>query len=89
MEHSLVMHQPGGVRFAEKAAHFVDVPASEALVAAAPDEHRGMVFIPLENENVERNQAIFWPKGRYLSHPAQLFKDYIINLYKDYVPYQA
>ena len=49
MEHSLVMHQPGGVRFAEKAAHFVDVPASEALVAAAPDEHRGMVFIPLEH----------------------------------------
>ena len=50
---------------------------------------QGMVFIPLENENVERNQAIFWPKGRYLSHPAQLFKDYIINLYKDYAPYQA
>lgn len=46
-----------------------------------------MVFIALENENVKRNQAIFWPKDRYLSHPARLFKDYLINLYKDYVPY--
>ncbi len=52
------------------------------------DIFHDMVFLSLKNENVQRNQAIFWPKDRYLSNSAQLFKKYIIELYKDYAPYK-
>lgn len=46
-----------------------------------------MVIIPLEDKNAKRSQAIFWPKGRYLSKPARMLKDFLVDRYKDYKPY--
>ena len=47
--HALIVHQAAGVVFPEKAAHGQDVFARKALVAAAPQQHRRVVFVALEH----------------------------------------
>ena len=45
--HALVVHQPRVVQAAEQGAHLVDDLAAEGFVAAAPDEHAGVVLVAL------------------------------------------
>ncbi len=47
-----------------------------------------LVFLPIQTPDIKRSQAIFWPKSRYLSQSAKLFRDFLVELYQDYVPYE-
>src|SRR5699024_11085588 len=49
VEHPFVVDQPAGVVLAEELAHGQDVLAGVGLVAAAPDQDGGVVFVPLEH----------------------------------------
>ena len=49
VEHALVVDQPAGVVLVEEVAHGQDVLAGVGLVAAAPDQDGGVVFVPLEH----------------------------------------
>lgn len=47
---------------------------------------KGLKFVEIKYPVNCRIQVIFWRKGRELSNAAKLFRDYIINYYKDYNP---
>ena len=47
VENTLVMHEAGGIERAQMAAQLVDDPAAEGLVSTAPEQHAGMVLVPL------------------------------------------
>ena len=49
MENALVMDQPSGVMLVEEPAHGQDILPGIALVAAGPDEHGGVVLVPLKH----------------------------------------
>ena len=42
------MHQPGGVERAQMAAQLIDHSAAEGFVSAAPDQHAGVILVPLK-----------------------------------------
>lgn len=61
MENALVVNQARVVQPVEKPAHFIDDVAAEGLVAAAPDEDAGVVFVALEHgiDAVEHHRRPF------------------------------
>ena len=75
VEDPLVMHQARGILFAQKAAHLVDVFSAKALVAAAPQQDAGVVFVAFEHAvcAVQHRRAPFGPIPRQsLVRPAAL-----------------
>lgn len=46
----------------------------------------GISLVRLTDVNVQRDQAIFWKKSRYLPSAVKLLRDYLLALYKDYRP---
>lgn len=46
--------------------------------------YSNMILIPLEDEKAVRHQSLHWKKDRYLSKPAQLLKDFLIEKYHDF-----
>ena len=59
MEYAFVMDQPPGVLFVEEVAHGQNVLTGITLVAAGPDEHRRMVFVPFKHIAGPVHHAVF------------------------------
>lgn len=45
-------------------------------------------LVPLTDAGATRSQAIFWRRDRYLSKSAVQFKNYLLDIYRDYQPEQ-
>ena len=48
-EYSLVMHQTAAVMLMEEPGHFQNILACIGLISTGPDQHRRMIFVPLEH----------------------------------------
>lgn len=70
-----------------------DVALREGMVALTTFHCRksglfsNMVLVPLSDERAKRHQAVFWPKSRYLSQPAKLLRDYLVDSYRNFSLY--
>ena len=47
---------------------------------------KGVPIIPLTDVSAKRDQSIFWKKSRYLPSAVKLLRDYMLDLYRDYIP---
>lgn len=43
-------------------------------------------LISLNDVPTQRDQALFWKKARYVSSPVRLFRDYMVDFYRNYLP---
>ena len=47
MEHAFIVHEPGRVDLAEELGHLIDILPAVRLISTGPDQHAGMILIPL------------------------------------------
>ena len=47
MEHAFIVHEPGRVDLAEELGHLIDILAAVGFISTGPDQHAGMILVPL------------------------------------------